>query len=101
MSLVVQHLTARYGERTILSEVALQPLAAGQVVSLIGPNGAGKTTLMRAVAGLTPASGQILLDGLDLNRMSIAERARYVAYMPQSLPQGRGPDGAGDGDRGA
>jgi len=87
MSLVVQHLTARYGERTILSDVALQPLAAGQVVSLIGPNGAGKTTLMRAIAGLTPASGQVRLDGQDLNRMSIAERARHVAYMPQTLPQ--------------
>ena len=87
MSLIVEHLTARYGERTILSDVALQPLAAGQVVSLIGPNGAGKTTLMRAVAGLTPAAGRVMLDGLDLNRMSIAERARHVAYMPQTLPQ--------------
>ena len=91
MSLVVQHLTARYGDRAILSDVALQPLAAGQVVSLIGPNGAGKTTLMRAIAGLTPASGQVLLDGLDLNRMSIAERARHVAYMPQTLPQAAVP----------
>ena len=45
MSLVVEHLTARYGERTILSDVDLQPLAAGQVVSLIGPNGAGKDHL--------------------------------------------------------
>ena len=87
MSLVVEHLTARYGERTILSDVDLQPLAAGQVVSLIGPNGAGKTTLMRAVAGLTPAVGRVMLDGLDLNRLSIAERARHVAYMPQTLPQ--------------
>ncbi len=87
MSLTVSRLTARYGDRTILSDVALQPLAAGQVVSLIGPNGAGKTTLMRAVAGLTPASGEVRLDDLDLNRLSIAERARHVAYMPQTLPQ--------------
>lgn len=87
MSLVVESLGARYGERTILSELSLQPLAAGHVTSLVGPNGAGKSTLLRAIAGLLPASGQVSLDDVELSRLSVAERARHVAYMPQTLPQ--------------
>ena len=42
----------RYGERTILSDLSLQPLAAGHVTALVGPNGAGKSTLLRAIAGV-------------------------------------------------
>lgn len=87
MNLVVDALSARYGERTILSNLSIQPLAAGQVTSLVGPNGAGKSTLLRAVAGLLPASGQVRLGDVDLSRLSVAERARHVAYMPQTLPQ--------------
>ena len=54
MSLVVESVGARYGERTILSDLSLQPLAAGHVTALVGPNGAGKSTLLRAIAGLDP-----------------------------------------------
>lgn len=87
MSLVVESVGARYGERTILSDLSLQPLAAGHVTALVGPNGAGKSTLLRAIAGLLPASGQVRLDDIALSRLSVAERARHVAYMPQTLPQ--------------
>ncbi|HYK97148.1 MAG TPA: ABC transporter ATP-binding protein [Candidatus Acidoferrales bacterium] len=39
---------------------------AGQTVAILGPNGAGKTTLIRAIAGLVPASGRVVLDGVAL-----------------------------------
>lgn len=87
MSLSIESLTVRYGERVILPDLTLQPLRAGHVAALVGPNGAGKSTLLRAIAGLTPAQGQVRLDDLELSRMSVAERARHVAYMPQTLPQ--------------
>ncbi|NQE62655.1 ABC transporter ATP-binding protein [Caulobacter sp. RHG1] len=86
MSLLVNGLTARYGDQVILSDLSLASLPRGEVTSLVGPNGAGKSTLLRAIAGLASASGQVRLDDLSLDRMSIAERARHVAYMPQTLP---------------
>ena len=54
---------------------------SGGWVALIGPNGAGKTTLLRAVAGLLPYRGEILLDGAPAPRGH--DRARLVAYVPQ------------------
>ena len=45
-------------------------------VAITGPNGGGKSTLAKIIAGiLTPTSGQIILDGVDITNMSITERA--------------------------
>jgi iron complex transport system ATP-binding protein len=52
-------------------------------VALVGPNGAGKTTLVRALAGLIPATGRILLDGRPIAHTTPRERARRIAYLPQ------------------
>lgn len=56
---------------------------AGGVIGLIGPNGAGKSTLVRAVAGLVPSEGAILIDGTIVTALPLRERARRVAYLPQ------------------
>ena len=59
---------------------------AGEVVCLLGPNGAGKTTLLRLLLGLLQAtSGTIELDGRPLRDLGARERARLVAYVPQSV----------------
>ena len=50
---------------------------------MVGPNGAGKTTLLRALAGLVPTSGDLTVDTSHLARLSLAERARRIAYLPQ------------------
>lgn len=45
-------------------------------VAVTGPNGGGKSTLAKLIAGIyTPDSGEILLDGVDITKMSITERA--------------------------
>ncbi|MBK9080813.1 MAG: ABC transporter ATP-binding protein [Rhizobiales bacterium] len=59
-------------------------VAPGEFVVVLGPNGAGKTTLLRALAGLAPARGTARFGGDDLLAMRARERARRLAYLPQS-----------------
>lgn len=80
-------LNMHYGSRQVLCDVALPPLAGGSVTALIGPNAAGKSTLLRGIAGLQKTTGQVLLDGTDLNRLPQVERAQHIVYLPQSLPE--------------
>jgi len=62
-------------------------LAPGTLVALIGPNGAGKTTLLRAALGLVkPTTGTATLDGDTVRTLTASQRARRVAYLPQSRP---------------
>jgi iron complex transport system ATP-binding protein len=67
----------------VLHEVSCAVRSAGWL-ALIGPNGAGKTTLLRAVAGLLPHHGTIMLDGADLGSLRGRARARLIAYVPQA-----------------
>ncbi|RSB46578.1 MULTISPECIES: ABC transporter ATP-binding protein [Brevundimonas] len=84
----IQNLSADYGGRPIVKGLSLPPLSPGEVVSVVGPNGAGKSTFLRALAGLIPAKGVIRLDETELTGLSLADRAKRVTYMPQTLPQG-------------
>ncbi len=78
MRLVLTDLTVRRVDCPVVDHVSLA-IGPGEVVGLIGPNGAGKTTLMRAALGLIPARGQS-----SLYAMSPRERARAVAWLPQT-----------------
>jgi iron complex transport system ATP-binding protein len=88
MSLVASDLSVRYGRRVIIPALTLTPLPPGTVTALVGPNAAGKSTLLRAIAGLVPSTGHTMLNGVDLGRASMVERARLVAFLPQALPVG-------------
>lgn len=82
--LEVQSLSIFYGSRPILKNISFD-LGAGEILAIIGPNGAGKTTLIRALTGLTPLhAGQIRVHGRVLNQLSVAERARWIAVVPQA-----------------
>lgn len=71
-----------FGERAVLSGVDLD-LPAGQILGLLGPNGAGKSTLIAIANGsLTPDSGSVTVDGLDL-----ASRRETAAALIGSAPQ--------------
>ena len=105
--LTAQGLNVSLGSRAVLHDVSLE-LASGHLVALVGPNGAGKTTLLRALAGLVPATGRIAVGGRALDSLSLRDRARRFAYLPQGhivhwpLPSrdivalGRYPHGASD-----
>jgi urea transport system ATP-binding protein len=82
--LAVDGLSAGYGGSIVVSGTSLR-VEAGQVACLMGRNGVGKTTLLKTVMGVVPArAGTITLDGRDLTRRPIHERARAgIGYVPQ------------------
>ncbi|MBE2232777.1 MAG: ABC-F family ATP-binding cassette domain-containing protein [Anaerolinea sp.] len=90
--LMVEGLTAGYGERMVLREVDLH-LSFGQRVALIGPNGAGKTTLLRCITGdLQPWSGQVRLGrGVRLGYMAQEQETLNLAATPLALLRAAAP----------
>lgn len=75
-ALRVEKLGLRIGGATILKDVDLD-IAPGSLVGVIGPNGAGKTTLFNVISGIMkPTEGRILMDGEDIAKMSVPQRAR-------------------------
>ena len=77
-------LVKTFGPRTVVDGVSVH-FRAGEVVGLLGPNGAGKTTTFYMIVGLIPATaGRVLLDGTDITRMRMHQRARHgIGYLPQ------------------
>ncbi len=73
-----------YGERRVVDGVNVR-FCGGEVVGLLGPNGAGKTTTFYMIVGLIAASaGRVCLDGTDLTKQRMHERARHgIGYLPQ------------------
>ena len=67
----------------VLDDVSLD-LPPGKVTALVGSNGAGKSTLLSAVGRLlTPGSGQVLLDGIDITSCSPDAVAKRLAVLRQ------------------
>jgi iron complex transport system ATP-binding protein len=86
-SIAFHQLTVRYGAHIAVDrfEESLRP---GEWLCLIGPNGAGKSSILRAVLGLVPHEGDVVVDGSSLSLRSRRRQAQLVAYVPQtpSLP---------------
>ncbi len=83
--LQVVELRKRYGDTAAVDGVSFS-VRPREIVGLLGPNGAGKTTTLNMLLGvLTPTSGSIQIEGLDLaqHRSEAMERANFAAvYAP-------------------
>lgn len=86
-SLSVKDVSWRAGQGdTILHPVSFD-LPAGQVLGLAGANGAGKSTLLRLLYRFhRPSTGEVLLDGQNIWKMSARATARKVAAVLQEQP---------------
>jgi phospholipid/cholesterol/gamma-HCH transport system ATP-binding protein len=65
--IVVDRLTARFGDNTIFERVSFQ-VQRGEILVILGGSGCGKSTMMKHMIGLyKPAAGQVLINGVDIN----------------------------------
>lgn len=85
MYLEINNLSFNYSKKhSVLKNVSFTAEEGG-FISLLGRNGAGKTTLFRCILGfLNNYRGTIKIDGLDARDIPVRERARKIAYIPQS-----------------
>ena len=73
---------ARPGPEVLHGVSLLVP--AGSTLALVGPTGAGKSTIAKLVVRFyDPVAGRVLLDGVDLRELALADLRRAVAYVPQ------------------
>jgi ABC-2 type transport system ATP-binding protein len=84
----VWHLTKRFGALTAVDDISFE-ITAGEIFAFLGPNGAGKTTTVRMLTTiLSPTSGTLELDGLNLVDSKSAARRRFgVVFQDPSLDQ--------------
>src|SRR3982750_2525220 len=82
--LQTRELSKTYRGRRVVDDVSIR-VQPGQVVGLLGPNGAGKTTSFYMIVGLiSPDSGRVMLDDVDITELPMYKRARRgISYLPQ------------------
>src|SRR5271163_2611328 len=86
MKLSAVNIVKGYGERPVVKGLNLD-VNSGEIVGLLGPNGAGKTTTFYSLVGFVhPESGSIQINGEDVTKLPMYQRARkglgYLAQEP-------------------
>jgi len=89
LTLRLQHVSLGYSKKTVIHDVTFEA-NPGEMLGIIGPNGSGKSTLIKGISRIiTPSSGHIFLDGLNVAGVSRENLAKLVAVVPQNpiLPE--------------
>ncbi|MGW3966028.1 thiol reductant ABC exporter subunit CydD [Amycolatopsis sp. NPDC005003] len=82
-SVVFDRVSVAYDGVPALSEVDFE-VPSGSRVALVGPSGSGKSTVLAVLLGfVTPVSGRVLVDGVDLRSLSSPDWLADVAWVPQ------------------
>jgi branched-chain amino acid transport system ATP-binding protein len=82
----VKNLSVNYGNIKAIKSIDFN-FRSSQITTLIGSNGAGKTTTLKALMGLIPSTGEILLDNTRIDKLSVAGRIENKITL---CPEGRG-----------
>jgi branched-chain amino acid transport system ATP-binding protein len=84
MMLEIDSITVGYSATPVLHQVSVR-VQPGQLVAVVGPNGAGKSTLFKTISGvLTPTSGHLRFEGLDIRDVPAAQRPHLgIAHVPE------------------
>ena len=84
MYIETNQLKKAYKGREVVKGISVR-VDRGSVVGLLGPNGAGKTTTFYMIVGLvSPDSGNVKIDGMDVTHMPMYRRSGFgIGYLPQ------------------
>ncbi|MEZ5215985.1 MAG: ABC transporter ATP-binding protein [Ilumatobacteraceae bacterium] len=85
MSLSIEDVSVRFGDRVILDRCSIE-VAEHQIVAVLGPSGVGKSTLLRVVAGLqVPDAGRVSWRGRDLAQVPVHRRRIGMVFQDEQL----------------
>lgn len=85
MSILIEQISKKYGDHTVVDRVSLD-VDNGELVVLLGSSGSGKSTILRMVAGLIlPDEGHILLNGVDITLLPPQERGLGFVFQNYSI----------------
>lgn len=80
----VKNAAKKYGNSKVVDDVSIK-IEKGKITSFIGPNGAGKTTLLAIISRLIKhESGQVLIEGKEINQWNSNELAKKISILKQS-----------------
>jgi multiple sugar transport system ATP-binding protein len=84
-NVALEHITKRFKDVTALDDVSFS-IAHGEFFVLLGPTGAGKTTTLRVIAGLEKQDrGDVIFDGVNVNKYTPADRDVAFVFQQYSL----------------
>ncbi len=83
--LEVHKLSFSYGSNPIIQDISFR-VNKGEFIGIIGPNGSGKSTVLKNIyRGLTPNSGNIYIDNIDVHKMKHKDSAKKMAVVSQEI----------------
>ncbi len=81
--LAFDHVSFRHGHRLVLEDVSFRA-TPGQLVGIVGHTGSGKSTVANLICRFYDvASGAVLVDGVDVRQLSVAEHRRHIGIVLQ------------------
>lgn len=84
----IENFSCGYPGRFVLNEIGFD-IKKGDFVGIIGPNGSGKTTLFKGISGeLATLQGSSVLNTMEIQKMSLRERAQNLAIVTQNIEVG-------------
>ena len=74
-----------YGDDSVLSDISLAA-KTGEIIALVGPSGGGKTTMVSLLSRFFEvSSGAILIDGIDIRKITLASLMKQIALVDQEI----------------